>query len=224
MNSRVSKTTCLGGTSEQPRSASTTRLPIDANDADPVAGSNGGAGDPCCRQVRPCRSCRQRPQKHQGTGRSHTYAWLVAGPVLAGAHEPRDLRRGHAGPVSTNRVERHAPERSSGIGPTRGHDAGRAFCLETVRRSSMHFSPVSSYGGRAGLKPRPSGRVGEKSGLEETVRTGQPSFERVYGAPFFEYLAGHSEDAAVFNTAMSSSPDYLAAIVGAYDFSKFDES
>jgi O-methyltransferase domain/Dimerisation domain len=58
--------------------------------------------------------------------------------------------------------------------------------------------------------------------LEETVRTGQPSFERVYGAPFFEYLAGHSDDAAVFNAAMSSSPDYLAAIVGAYDFSKFE--
>ncbi len=58
--------------------------------------------------------------------------------------------------------------------------------------------------------------------LEETVHTGQPSFERVYGAPFFEYLAGHSEDAAAFNAAMSSSPDYLAAIVGAYDFSKFE--
>jgi hypothetical protein len=58
--------------------------------------------------------------------------------------------------------------------------------------------------------------------LEETLRTGQPSFERVFGAPFFEYLAGHSDDAAVFNAAMSSSPDYLAAIVGAYDFSKFE--
>jgi hypothetical protein len=58
--------------------------------------------------------------------------------------------------------------------------------------------------------------------LEETVRTGQPSFERVYGAPFFEYLAGHSDDAAVFNAAMSSSPDYLAAIAGAYDFSRFE--
>ncbi len=50
--------------------------------------------------------------------------------------------------------------------------------------------------------------------LQETVRTGQPSFERVYGAPFFEYLAGHPDDAAVFNAAMSSSPGYLAAIVG----------
>ena len=60
------------------------------------------------------------------------------------------------------------------------------------------------------------------SGALETVRTGQPSFERVYGAPFFEYLAGHPDDAAVFNAAMSSSPGYLAAIVGAYDFSKFE--
>ena len=58
--------------------------------------------------------------------------------------------------------------------------------------------------------------------LQETVRTGQPSFERVYGAPFFEYLAEHPDDSAVFNAAMSSSPGYLAAIVGAYDFSKFE--
>ena len=39
--------------------------------------------------------------------------------------------------------------------------------------------------------------------LEETVRNGQPAFERIYGAPFFEYLARHSDDAAVFNAAMS---------------------
>lgn len=58
--------------------------------------------------------------------------------------------------------------------------------------------------------------------LEETVRTGQPSFERIYGAPFFEYMTGHPDDAAVFNGAMSSSPDYLTAIVGAYDFSRFE--
>jgi len=58
--------------------------------------------------------------------------------------------------------------------------------------------------------------------LAETVRTGQPSFEGVYGAPFFEYMAGHADDAQVFNAAMSSSPDYLGAIVGAYDFSKFE--
>src|SRR5215469_4613452 len=57
--------------------------------------------------------------------------------------------------------------------------------------------------------------------LEETVRTGQPAFERIYGVPFFDHLARHSDDAAVFNGAMSSSPRYVAAIVEAYDFSKF---
>ena len=56
----------------------------------------------------------------------------------------------------------------------------------------------------------------------DAVQTGEPAFERVYGAPFFEYLAGHPEDAAVFNAAMSSSPGSLAAIVGAYDFSRFE--
>jgi len=63
---------------------------------------------------------------------------------------------------------------------------------------------------------KPTGELGE------TVQTGQPSFERIYGAPFFEYLAGHPDDAAVFNASMSSSPGFLAAIVGAYDFSRFE--
>jgi hypothetical protein len=63
---------------------------------------------------------------------THTHGSSLAGSC--GAHEPRDLRRGHDAPVSTNPVERHAPERSSGIDPTLGHDAGRAYCLETLRR------------------------------------------------------------------------------------------
>jgi O-methyltransferase domain/Dimerisation domain len=58
--------------------------------------------------------------------------------------------------------------------------------------------------------------------LSETIRTGQTAFERVHHAPFFEYLAGHPDDAAVFNAAMSSVPAYIAAFVGAYDFSRFE--
>jgi hypothetical protein len=58
--------------------------------------------------------------------------------------------------------------------------------------------------------------------LEETVRTGQPAFERLYGASFFEHMAEHPDDAAVFNAAMSSSADHLATIVGVYEFSKFE--
>lgn len=58
--------------------------------------------------------------------------------------------------------------------------------------------------------------------LEETVRTGLAGFERVYHRRFFEYLAESPEDAALFNAAMSSLPAYLASIVEAYDFSRFE--
>lgn len=57
--------------------------------------------------------------------------------------------------------------------------------------------------------------------LDETIRTGHAAFERVHRAPFFRHLAEHPEDAAVFNAAMSSMPFYIAAIVDAYDCSKF---
>jgi hypothetical protein len=57
--------------------------------------------------------------------------------------------------------------------------------------------------------------------LDETIRTGRAAFEHVHHAPFFNHLAEHPEDAAVFNAAMSSMPSYIAAIVDAYDFSRF---
>lgn len=58
--------------------------------------------------------------------------------------------------------------------------------------------------------------------LEETVRTGEAAAERVYGKPFWEYLAEHPEDAAIFNAAMTSRSDALsAAVVASYDFSRF---
>src|SRR5205807_8935024 len=45
--------------------------------------------------------------------------------------------------------------------------------------------------------------VWEPSGaLEQAIRTGQSSFERLYGAPFCDYMAGHPDDAAVSNAAM----------------------
>jgi len=57
--------------------------------------------------------------------------------------------------------------------------------------------------------------------LYQTVLTDEPAFERIYGAPFFDYLAGHPIDAATFDAAMSSgSPDEILA---AYDFSRFEQ-
>lgn len=58
--------------------------------------------------------------------------------------------------------------------------------------------------------------------LYETVKTGKPGFERVHGESFFDYLAKHPIDAAIFNAGMTSASNLdLAAILNAYDFSGF---
>jgi SAM-dependent methyltransferase len=58
--------------------------------------------------------------------------------------------------------------------------------------------------------------------LYGTIRTGQPAFDRVHGERFFNYLAGHPEDAAVFNAAMSAPSTSLSEIVESYDWSRFE--
>jgi hypothetical protein len=59
--------------------------------------------------------------------------------------------------------------------------------------------------------------------LTESVRTGEPSFNRIYGESFFEYLAGHAEDAALFNRVMTQGIAFTSpALLEAYDFSHFE--
>jgi len=59
--------------------------------------------------------------------------------------------------------------------------------------------------------------------LYESVRTGTPAFERVFGRRFFEYLSAHLEDAAVFNRVMTQGVAWTSpALLAAYDFSRFD--
>lgn len=57
--------------------------------------------------------------------------------------------------------------------------------------------------------------------LLHSVRTGEPGFEHVYGAPFFDYMAGHPDTQATFDAAMSSGLDVLLrSLADSYDFSK----
>jgi hypothetical protein len=57
------------------------------------------------------------------------------------------------------------------------------------------------------------------SELGYSVQTGLPAFEKIYGKPFFDYMAENPEPAQVFNNAMtSSSASDSAAVVNAYDF------
>ncbi|HYM18431.1 MAG TPA: methyltransferase [Micropepsaceae bacterium] len=57
-------------------------------------------------------------------------------------------------------------------------------------------------------------------GLLETVRTGKPGFESIFGVPVFEYLREHWQEARLFDAFMQHSPDDRhLAVVEAYDFS-----
>jgi hypothetical protein len=59
--------------------------------------------------------------------------------------------------------------------------------------------------------------------LYESVRTGEPAFERIFGQPFFDYLADHPADAAVFNATMTQGIAYTASeLLASYDFSRFE--
>jgi hypothetical protein len=58
--------------------------------------------------------------------------------------------------------------------------------------------------------------------LLETVRSGQPAFEGIHRMPIFAHMMCHPEDAAVFAAGMTSGSSLdIAAVVGAYDFSRF---
>ncbi len=54
--------------------------------------------------------------------------------------------------------------------------------------------------------------------LPAAIRTGEPTFHRVYGATFWDYLAAYPEDGAVFDSAMTaSSATRAAALLAARD-------
>jgi len=40
--------------------------------------------------------------------------------------------------------------------------------------------------------------------MEHSIQTGSPAFDHVFGAPFFDYLVGHPEAGAIFNTGMAN--------------------
>jgi hypothetical protein len=59
--------------------------------------------------------------------------------------------------------------------------------------------------------------------LAETVRTGQTPFDRIFGKPFFDYLASDAAAGATFHRGMSSLSDLEnGPIARSYDFSPFE--
>lgn len=57
------------------------------------------------------------------------------------------------------------------------------------------------------------------TGLLHTVRTGQPAWETVFGAPFWRHLAADAELSGSFDAMMASSADQVADAAGGYDWS-----
>jgi hypothetical protein len=52
-----------------------------------------------------------------------------------------------------------------------------------------------------------------------TIRTGEPAFARIFGAPLYDYLEKHPELDATFGQAMNALRDVSVPISQAYDFS-----
>jgi hypothetical protein len=58
--------------------------------------------------------------------------------------------------------------------------------------------------------------------LHDSVRTGLPAFDKVFGKPRFDWLADHPDDAALFQRAMIAlSQGANEAVADAYDFARF---
>ncbi|WP_336205512.1 methyltransferase [Nonomuraea sp. LPB2021202275-12-8] len=57
------------------------------------------------------------------------------------------------------------------------------------------------------------------TGLLHTVRTGQPAWETVFGAPFWRYLAENPQMSASFDATMAAGADYVTDAAGGYDWS-----
>jgi hypothetical protein len=58
--------------------------------------------------------------------------------------------------------------------------------------------------------------------LEQCIRSGQSSFDCVFGQDFFEYLGSHSDEESSFSTWMNyTAAASVPAILGAWNFSRY---
>jgi hypothetical protein len=56
--------------------------------------------------------------------------------------------------------------------------------------------------------------------LPHSVRTGEPSFPRVFGQPWLEYYVDHPEAARVFDSAMAAGSAFFTELPRVYDFTR----
>jgi SAM-dependent methyltransferase len=116
---------------------------------------------------------------------------------------------------------------SAGADPRALHRLLRALSAVGL----VHEAPPGSYGLTTLAQPLRSGvprsnrdaaiMFGEEvfrsfADITYTLRTGKPAFEKVYGQPFYDYLAGHPDAAQTFGTAMGGAG--VPAVLSGCDF------
>jgi hypothetical protein len=99
----------------------------------------------------------------------------------------------------------------------------RATVVSATRRSQRCFAAKHPQSQRTAALFLPAPFLWRPLGeLYESVRSGEPAFERIFGQPFFDYLADHPADTAVFNATMTQGIAYTASeLLASYDFSRF---
>lgn len=95
-------------------------------------------------------------------------------------------------------------------------EEGRRFALTPLAELLRSDTPHSM---RALARMYGSEQFQAWAELEDSIRTGEPSFGQVFGTSYFEYLESHAQSGAVFNEAMTGWTTQLAdAVTTAYDF------
>ena len=119
----------------------------------------------------------------------------------------------HADESSLYRLLRYL----ASIGILREHE-GRRFELTALGQLLRSDSPQSMRDAAVFFVSHHAQRPWEQAAY--SVRTGKPSFDRMYGATAWDWYARNPDDAAVFHRAMSALSGSLhRAAVEAYDFS-----
>lgn len=96
--------------------------------------------------------------------------------------------------------------------------AGKTFALTPIGSALRADAP----GSLAGLAKYEGAKYNLDACAELThsARTGKSAFVAAHGAPIFEWMAAHPEEAALYNSAMASlSTTTARAVAAAYDFS-----
>src|ERR1035441_8463574 len=124
----------------------------------------------------------------------HAAAKLRIPDLLASG--PKTIAELAAGFRRASTQPRASVARTQHSGNVRAHTR-RSFPQHATHRAALYRSSQSQRNTALFLPApflwRPLGE------LYESVRTGDPVFERIFGQSFFDYLAAHPADAAVFN-------------------------